>query len=263
MAHDTAFQMAASNIRFGTGITGEVGMDLIDLGIRRALVVIDPALVPLPAGQTVIASLEKYGLEPPQTWDELQSAAQTIQDGERAEGNPDFWGFVWQGDAYEGLTCDALEWIKSAGGGQIIEPDGTIVLIDLGAVGKVISIDELETMHRLKTGALIRAAVVAPCLVAGIDETVRHNMETYGDRTGLAFQVHDDVLDVEGDTETLGKTQGKDAASEKATYPALFGIEASRARCDELLAHGLDHLEPLGRANALAWLARFIVDRGK
>jgi trehalose/maltose transport system substrate-binding protein len=70
--------------------------------------------------------LEKYGFDgPPATWDELEEMAKTIQEGERAD-NPDFWGFVWQGNAYEGLTCDALEWIKSNGGGSIVEPDGTI-----------------------------------------------------------------------------------------------------------------------------------------
>lgn len=70
--------------------------------------------------------LEKYGKEVPKTWDELTETAKLIQDGERAAGQPDIWGYVWQGNAYEGLTCDALEWIKSYGGGQIVEADGTI-----------------------------------------------------------------------------------------------------------------------------------------
>jgi trehalose/maltose transport system substrate-binding protein len=70
--------------------------------------------------------LEKYGVAVPTTWDELTAAAQKVQDGERAAGMADFWGFVWQGNAYEGLTCDALEWVKSFGGGQIVEPDGTV-----------------------------------------------------------------------------------------------------------------------------------------
>lgn len=73
--------------------------------------------------------LEKYGYsDPPATWDELAEMAQTIQDGERGEGNQDFWGFVWQGNAYEGLTCDALEWIYSNGGGTIVSPDGIITI---------------------------------------------------------------------------------------------------------------------------------------
>jgi trehalose/maltose transport system substrate-binding protein len=70
--------------------------------------------------------LEKHGASVPKTWEELTATAQMIQDAERAEGNADIWGFVWQGNAYEGLTCNALEWIKSFGGGQIVEPDGTI-----------------------------------------------------------------------------------------------------------------------------------------
>jgi len=70
--------------------------------------------------------LEKYKLTVPKTWDEMAKDAKVIQDGERAAGNKDFWGYVFQGNAYEGLTCDALEWVKSFGGGQIVEPDGTI-----------------------------------------------------------------------------------------------------------------------------------------
>jgi len=78
--------------------------------------------------------LEKYGYDgPPKTWDQLEEMAAKIQEGERAD-NPDFWGFVWQGKAYEGLTCDALEWIYSHGGGSIIEPDGTISINNDNAV---------------------------------------------------------------------------------------------------------------------------------
>jgi trehalose/maltose transport system substrate-binding protein len=70
--------------------------------------------------------LEKYGKTPPKTWEELAATAKEIQDKEREAGAKDLWGFVWQGNAYEGLTCDALEWVKSHGGGQIVEADGTI-----------------------------------------------------------------------------------------------------------------------------------------
>lgn len=78
--------------------------------------------------------LEKYGKTPPKTWAELAETAKLIQDGERAEGKADLWGFVWQGNAYEGLTCNALEWIKSYGGGQIVEPDGSISVNNENAV---------------------------------------------------------------------------------------------------------------------------------
>jgi trehalose/maltose transport system substrate-binding protein len=78
--------------------------------------------------------LEKYNLPVPKTWTEMASEAKTIQDGERAAGNKDFWGFVFQGNAYEGLTCDALEWVKSYGGGQIVEPDGSISINNPKAV---------------------------------------------------------------------------------------------------------------------------------
>lgn len=78
--------------------------------------------------------LEKYGYDaPPQTWDQLEEMAAKIQEGERAD-NPDFWGFVWQGNAYEGLTCDALEWIYSHGGGSIVEPDGVISINNPDAI---------------------------------------------------------------------------------------------------------------------------------
>jgi trehalose/maltose transport system substrate-binding protein len=82
--------------------------------------------------------LEKYNYDaPPATWDELEEMAQTIQDGERAEGNQDFWGFVWQGNAYEGLTCDALEWVYSNGGGTIVSRDETITVNNDAAIAAV------------------------------------------------------------------------------------------------------------------------------
>jgi trehalose/maltose transport system substrate-binding protein len=79
--------------------------------------------------------LEKYGYtDAPKTWDQLEEMAMKIQEGERAAGNQDFWGFVWQGNAYEGLTCDAIEWVYSHGGGSIVEPDGTISINNENAV---------------------------------------------------------------------------------------------------------------------------------
>jgi trehalose/maltose transport system substrate-binding protein len=81
--------------------------------------------------------LEKYGAAVPKTWEELTETAKLIQDGERADGKDDFWGFVWQGNAYEGLTCDALEWVKSFGGGQIVETDGTISINNDKAIAAI------------------------------------------------------------------------------------------------------------------------------
>lgn len=78
--------------------------------------------------------LEKHGEQVPATWQELTATAQRVQDAERAEGSKDMWGFVWQGNAYEGLTCDGLEWVKSFGGGQIVEADGTISINNENAV---------------------------------------------------------------------------------------------------------------------------------
>ncbi len=78
--------------------------------------------------------LEEYGLEVPKTWDDLEAAAKKIQDGERAKGNQDFWGYVWQGNSYEGLTCDALEWIYSNGGGTIVSPDKKVTINNQKAI---------------------------------------------------------------------------------------------------------------------------------
>lgn len=111
--------------------------------------------------------LEKYGAAVPKTWEELTETAKKIQDGERAAGSKDIWGYVWQGNAYEGLTCNALEWVKSTGGGQIIDPDGTITInnpeaakaIDLAATwvnaispGGVLSYTEEESRGVWQTG---------------------------------------------------------------------------------------------------------------
>ena len=135
--------------------------------------------------------------------------------------------------------------------------------IDLSSEGKTLSADELEHMYRLKTGALIRAAVLsAACVTPELSAAGRRGLEDYADCIGLAFQIRDDLLDVEGETLVIGKPAGSDERRQKATWPALFGIAAARRRCDELLARGLRGLDVFGaQAEPLRWLARYIVER--
>ena len=134
--------------------------------------------------------------------------------------------------------------------------------IDLGASGRQLGLEALEGMHRLKTGALIRASVRLGGLAGGADEALLARLTDYAECIGLAFQIRDDILDVEGDPETLGKACGADARLEKSTFPALMGLEPSRERAVALVDQALEALQPLGaEADLLRHLARYIVDR--
>ncbi|SFI84017.1 farnesyl-diphosphate synthase [Pseudomonas guineae] len=135
--------------------------------------------------------------------------------------------------------------------------------IDLGSVGKILDQNALETMHRHKTGALIEASVQLGALASGqADEHALKALHTYARAIGLAFQVQDDILDVESDTATLGKTQGKDQAHDKPTYPALLGLDAAKAYALELRDQALHALRPFDQAaEPLRDLARYIVER--
>jgi farnesyl diphosphate synthase len=135
--------------------------------------------------------------------------------------------------------------------------------LDLSAVGRSINLEELEAMHRLKTGALIRASVLlAAACAPGLSTAEWDALEGYSEDIGLAFQIQDDILDVEGSTEDLGKTAGADAARDKPTYPSVLGLEIAKTRARELQHRACDRLTLFGgRANILAWLASFVVDR--
>ncbi|RDY69633.1 (2E,6E)-farnesyl diphosphate synthase [Lysobacter soli] len=138
--------------------------------------------------------------------------------------------------------------------------------LDLAATGNgsSLSVHALEELHSLKTGALIRAAVRMGALCGGASAEELAALDRYAAALGLAFQVRDDILDIEGDSATLGKTAGKDVAQDKATFPALIGLDASRARLDELRRAMDDALSPLGdRANALAALGRMAIERDR
>ena len=134
---------------------------------------------------------------------------------------------------------------------------------DLAAVGQSLTPTELERMHVHKTGALIRASVKLGALAAGCDDAVTlAALERYAHCVGLAFQIRDDILDIEGDIARIGKTPGKDEADGKPTYPTIIGIDAARSQLHALTAEALRMLEPLGtRAVMLADLARFVAAR--
>lgn len=137
--------------------------------------------------------------------------------------------------------------------------------VDLAAVGQTLSVDAVENMHRRKTGALIKGSVLLGALGAGIDSGVQfHALELFGDEIGLAFQIQDDILDVEGDVAVLGKTTGADAALSKPTYPSTVGLPAARDRARGLRDRAIAALAPLGPRNApLVELAQFVVSRIK
>jgi len=134
---------------------------------------------------------------------------------------------------------------------------------DLAAVGVHLDAAELERMHVHKTGALIRASVRLGALGAGCrDQDLLEALERYGHCIGLAFQIRDDIIDVESDSATLGKTAGKDAANEKPTYPAILGMQGSYAKLDQLTQAAIAALQPLGERGAeLAAIARYVAER--
>lgn len=135
--------------------------------------------------------------------------------------------------------------------------------LDLAAEGQAISADEIENIYAMKTGALIHASVVAAAYLCKTISAEQHSaIDAFGRTIGVAFQIRDDILDVEGDIDVIGKQTGADEFLKKATYPGLLGIENARSRCDELMHSALQQLDDFGDAAAsLRWLARFIVER--
>lgn len=180
-------------------------------------------------------------------------------------------GDALQTQAYEilaSLKCPAEARVKiiqeiSHGTGTL---DGMIggQVVDLEAEHSRPTAEMLEYIHRSKTAALITASLVSGGLYAGAKDSEVARLRAFGLAIGLAFQIVDDVLDVTQTSEQLGKTAGKDTASEKATYPALFGIDASLKKADALVNDAFSELQPFGdRAEPLKELARFLVERKK
>jgi farnesyl diphosphate synthase len=134
--------------------------------------------------------------------------------------------------------------------------------IDLESVGKKIDLTALKQMHAMKTGALLSCAVRMGAIAAELDATALTQLTQYSTALGLAFQVVDDVLDATADSQTLGKTAGKDAADDKPTYVTLMGLEYAQNQAKELQSLALDSLASFGsKADALRALARLVVER--
>ncbi len=137
--------------------------------------------------------------------------------------------------------------------------------IDLAAAGCQLEIAELEDMHIHKTGALIRASVMLGALTRpGLAEETLEKLDHYAKCVGLAFQIRDDILDVEGETDTLGKRSGADQSLEKSTYAALIGLDGAKQRANELHEEAMDSLSGLDeRADLLRWISLYIIERDR
>lgn len=140
------------------------------------------------------------------------------------------------------------------GGGQAI---------DLLMTNRPCSLQTLEAMHRMKTGALIDVSVYFGYLLSPVrDPQLLHNLQIYSQALGLAFQIRDDILDIEGDTATLGKPQGSDLEKNKSTFPALLGLDGAKIRANQLVESALDALQKLPYpSDKLAAFASYIVQR--
>lgn len=185
---------------------------------------------------------------------------------------------ILAGDALQALAFEILatdDALQTSAGNRIemikllAQASGSVGMaggqaIDLGAVGKDLTLEQLENMHLLKTGALIRASVLLGAMCSpDVHESKLQALDTYARCVGLAFQIHDDVLDVTADTETLGKPQGSDEEQNKPTYPALLGLEGAKERALDLHHRALAALEVFDEsADILRKLSAYIVERG-
>jgi geranylgeranyl diphosphate synthase type II len=157
------------------------------------------------------------------------------------------------------VVCDVVADVAAAAG-----TEGMVggQVIDIESEGKAVSADVVDEIHRRKTAALIRAALRAGAMLAGAKPDTLAAITLAGEKLGLAFQIVDDILDVEGNLEQLGKTAGSDERKRKATYPAVHGIEASRRRARMLIDDVKAALAPLGpAAEPIAALADFVFER--
>jgi geranylgeranyl diphosphate synthase type II len=152
-----------------------------------------------------------------------------------------------------GLIAEAIGTVEGMIGGQVLDLEGEHTKP---------TAESVKAIHRAKTGALIRVSIVTGGMYAGANPDDVRRLTEFGTRAGLAFQIVDDVLDMTQDSEHLGKTAGKDVASDKATWPAVFGIEQSRQDATRLITEAFRAMEPYGEAaDGLKAVARYLVER--
>ncbi|UNK57916.1 polyprenyl synthetase family protein [Pseudoxanthomonas daejeonensis] len=180
---------------------------------------------------------------------------------------------ILAGDALQTLAFAALaasdapaqlriDWVGTLAGASGVAGMCGGQALDIDATGRTQELQQLQHMHALKTGALIRAAVRMGALGGGADAGTLARLDVFASALGLAFQVRDDLLDIEASSAQLGKTAGKDVAQAKSTYPALLGMEGARAKLEELATAMRDVLAPLGeRGAALVALGELAVKR--
>jgi len=177
------------------------------------------------------------------------------------------------GEAFGILTGDALlteafAWLASPGGNLRAIREVAIAIDSKGMIGGQVAdleggstLERLQFIHENKTGKLLTASVLLGGILAGANEDQIVALRRYGHATGLAFQIVDDLLDIEADAATLGKTAGKDVAQGKLTYPALLGMDAARAEAQRLLEVAVDNADMITGPNYLADIARYICAR--
>lgn len=180
-------------------------------------------------------------------------------------------GDALQAVAFETLCADAslsafpavqirvIGWLA-----QAIGPSGMVGGQVLDIAAEKVPVDErgLEEIHKRKTGQLIRAAIMMPSELAELSAEQRETLDVFARDIGLVFQIRDDLLEIDQDTQTLGKSAGSDIANHKATYPSILGVEPARAKADKIYARAISALESFGeRAHGLQWLADFIMTR--
>jgi len=171
-----------------------------------------------------------------------------------------FYVLTARGTAPAPRIADMVETLALASGSRGMAGGQAM---DLAAVGQQLNLTELENMHIHKTGALIRASARLGAMCAlDVDPASLERLEHYANCVGLAFQIRDDILDVEGDTHILGKRHGADRAKNKPTYPSLMGLAPAKRMARELHEEALQSLSTLGpTADPLRWISEYIVSR--